>query len=559
MHPLVRRQLRKAGLPEVPDTDGLRAFVAAVDAAYVAADADRKQLEHSLNLASDELYARTQTLEQQLEERRRLERTVAQRNRDMALILDNVDQGFVTIGLDGSMSSEASRILTRWFGPVSAGGRIWSYLAGDDLELAAWIQFGFDNLVNPWMPREVVLGQLPDRIDRDGRHLRVEYQPIGQPLTALLVVVSDITDELARERAEGEQRELIAVVERAYRDRAGFVAFVREADALVQTLVDGATGEALQRALHTLKGNAALFGVVGVADACHALEDQMAETCVAPTSSQIAALGATWRAFHGRIDRLLGLSARRSILVDWDEYQGVIAQLVEPEPPYASRLRRWGQDPTRGHLERLADEAQTLAARLGKAPLEIDVRDHDLRLDGERFASLWAVLVHTVRNAVDHGLETAAARVAAGKPAHARMVMSSEVHGDELVLEITDDGAGIDWDAVAARARGLGLPAASQRDLLEALFASGMSTAEAITDLSGRGVGMGALRQTCVELGGRVQLVSERGRGTAVRCCVPVAGDAGDAAVAPPPEPRSTSRRIPRRGLELGASTPADR
>jgi two-component system chemotaxis sensor kinase CheA len=520
MHSLLRRQLRKVGLGEaladVPEA--VRALIAAVDQAYATADADRKQLEHSLQLASDELYERNRALAAQREE-------VARRARDMALILDHVDQGFVTVGLDGAMSNEASRTLGRWFGPVVPGTAIWAYLADQAPEVATWMEFGWDNLDNPRMPLAVVLAQLPDRIDRDGRNFRIGYQPIGAPLTAVLVVVTDITDELARQRAEAEQRELIAVVERAYRDRAGFVGFVREAAALMRTLHGGPLElDAVKRAVHTLKGNAALFGAVGLAEACHDLEDRMEESQALPAPSELAALAAQWRAFHQRVDRLLGVSERRSILVDWDEYQAVVSQLVEPEPAYAARLRGWGLDPVRAHLERLGEDARALARRLGKGNVEVAIRDRELRLDGDRFAPVWSSLVHAVHNAVVHGLEAPAARVAAGKPETAHLALSAEVEGNQLVIEVSDDGNGVDWAAVAGKAARLGLPSATESDLVDALFASGISTAGAVSDVAGRGVGMGALRATCGNLGGRVELRSAAGHGTTVRCTLPLPG-----------------------------------
>jgi chemotaxis protein histidine kinase CheA len=127
-----------------------------------------------------------------------------------------------------------------------------------------------------------------------------------------------------------------------------------------------------------------------------------------------------------------------------------------------------------------------------------------------------------VRNAVDHGIEPAERRRQLGKPAHGKLVITTELRGNELAVEITDDGAGIDWHAVAARATALGLPTASQRDLCEAVFTNGLSTTSDVSQTSGRGLGMNALRATCAELGGRVELDSERGRGTTVRCILPL-------------------------------------
>jgi len=529
LHPLIRRQLRKAfpgGLLEHP---GLTALIDSVSNAYIGADDDRRQLEHSLQLASEELVERNRKLEHQIEELTRLEKIVARRtaeldrrNQDMTLILDNVGQGFVTAGLDGTIGNECSRSMIDWFGAPSEGVPIWTYLAGYDPNLAAWVELGFGSLRDETMEREVVIDQLPRRLDRNGRPFRVEYRAIGKPLNALLVVVSDITDELARQRAEGAQRELLAVIEKAYRDRAGFVAFIHETNEVVRRNRTSVPLEELKRQIHTLKGNAALFGVTTVSQVCHDLETAMDADAAAPDQAAWAVLCDAWQAFHDRIDSLLGVSERRTVLVDWEEYQAVVAMLSDPEPSWATRIRRWGQDPTRSHLERFAEQAQQLAHRLDKAELDIEIRDHDLRLDAERFAPVWGAVVHAVNNAVDHGIEPTDQRIAVGKPARARMVLSTEQRDHELIVEIQDDGGGIDWHAVARRAAALGLPATTQNDLSDALLAGGLSTTLEVSETSGRGVGMSALRAICIELGGRVELTSEHGRGTTVRCVVPL-------------------------------------
>ncbi|HET7502813.1 MAG TPA: ATP-binding protein [Kofleriaceae bacterium] len=509
MHPRLRHQLHAAFPGGVPDLAGLDALVDAVSDAYTAADANRKKLESSIQLASDELVERNRALDR--------------KNRDMCLILDNVAQGFATVALDGSIGNECSRAFTRWFGGPEPGARIWTHLAGHDPDLEAWIMLAFDSLALGAMPSDVVIAQLPPRIDRGGRQLRVEYRPIGEPLTGLLVVASDITDELARERAEAEQRELIAVVENAYRDRAGFLAFIRETNELVRQLdLPSAPRGELRRQVHTVKGNAAMFGALSVSEVCHELESELTCDGAPPDRAAWNALIETWRAFHDKVDHLLGLSERRAVLVDWDEYQAVLAALDDPGRSWAAQIRRWGQDRTRSHLERFAEQAQQLARRLGKPDLAIEIRDNGVAIETDRFAPLWSALAHAVRNAVDHGIEPGEQRLARGKPPGGRLTLTTELRGPDLAIEIEDDGGGIDWRAVAARATELGLPATTARDLQDAVFASGVSTARELTRTSGRGVGMAAVRAACAELGGKVELVSEPARGTLVRCVVPL-------------------------------------
>lgn len=501
MHALLKRQLKKA-YPKGPPTDPeLERLLGAVGAAYEADDEHRKLLEHSLELASQELYTRNRALDAH--------------NRAMAMILDNVAQGFVTVSLDGTIAGACSRAFVTWFGPIEPESRLWTLLLRDDPALAEWMELGFRSLAADVMPSDVVIAQLPARISHRGRELKVDYRPLGEPISSLLVVVTDITAELAREAAEREQRELVAVLETCRRDRAAFLAFIEDTDRIVGRDVIAMPVEELQREVHTLKGNAALFGVCTLAEVCHAVESTILGEGIVPPGAWDTVV-ATWEKFHGRVDRLLHLTSRRTVTVDWDDY---VAAVSAAEGPLADRMRGWAQDPTRPHLERFAAEARRLAGSLEKAELDIEIVDGGLAVERGRFTRVWSAMIHAVRNAVGHGIETTAERLASGKPARGHLALRTEIRDGSLVIETQDDGVGIDRNAIGEQAKRLGLV-----DTDDAVFAPGVSTASQVTEVSGRGVGMSALRESCVELGGRVELSSVRGQGTRVRCIVPLTG-----------------------------------
>jgi two-component system, chemotaxis family, sensor kinase CheA len=123
-----------------------------------------------------------------------------------------------------------------------------------------------------------------------------------------------------------------------------------------------------------------------------------------------------------------------------------------------------------------------------------------------------------VRNAVDHGIEASAARVASGKSEQGRLRLSSARVGDEVLVSIEDDGAGIDWDRLAEAARRRGLNADSHDERVAALLADGVTTRH---EVSGRGVGMGSLAHEVRALGGRLEVESQRGRGTTFKLWLP--------------------------------------
>lgn len=166
--------------------------------------------------------------------------------------------------------------------------------------------------------------------------------------------------------------------------------------------------------------------------------------------------------------------------------------------------------------KRVQTDITRLAERLGKAKPKVVVESNGVRLPAKRFGAFWASMVHVVRNAMDHGIESPEERKAAGKPEMGAINLRSTETPDHIIIECSDDGAGIDWHAVAFKAGAAGLPSTTSADLQSALFASGVSTAKAVTDVSGRGVGLAAVHERCTTLDGTVAVTSTRGAGTRV-------------------------------------------
>ncbi|WP_431101969.1 hybrid sensor histidine kinase/response regulator [Roseateles noduli] len=149
----------------------------------------------------------------------------------------------------------------------------------------------------------------------------------------------------------------------------------------------------------------------------------------------------------------------------------------------------------------------------------------DVKLEAALLNAISAALVQMVRNAVAHGIESPAERVAAGKPPQGRIELRIERRGRDVLFCCSDDGAGLDLDAVRRTAVDKGVPGAAHLDdeaLIDRLLRGGLSTARRVDALAGRGVGMDVVRDTADRLGGRLTLRSRRGEGTTVELCVPL-------------------------------------
>jgi two-component system chemotaxis sensor kinase CheA len=178
-------------------------------------------------------------------------------------------------------------------------------------------------------------------------------------------------------------------------------------------------------------------------------------------------------------------------------------------------------------VETLPRVARELAQDLGKR-VEVELRGAELELDRSILDRLGDPLVHLVRNAVDHGIEGAAARREAGKPANGRILVEARREKDHVRIAVADDGRGIDLDSVRARAVEAGLVHADlaedlpPQEIAALVFRPGLSTAQEVSRVSGRGVGMDAVKATIEALGGHVELDSRPALGTTTTLVVPI-------------------------------------
>ena len=177
-------------------------------------------------------------------------------------------------------------------------------------------------------------------------------------------------------------------------------------------------------------------------------------------------------------------------------------------------------------LDKYRESIASLACELGKQ-VELRFEVATAEVTAEVLVAIDVAALHLVRNAVDHGIESPAERAAAGKPAHGTIRLRGAMQGDAYVLVIEDDGRGIDFPSVQARAAELGLIAAGggplPRDrLVELMCHPGLSTRREASDVSGRGVGLDVVRGSIIELGGTLTAKSVAGRGAAFTAAFPM-------------------------------------
>jgi two-component system chemotaxis sensor kinase CheA len=461
------------------------------------------------------------TLEIKVQERTR---ELAERNRDMRLVMDNVNQGFLTVSVDGVLAQERSAIVDHWFGSYGAGTVFVDYIAKSDPMYALSFKAGYEALIEDALPRELCIEQMPARLRQHGCEYRCSYFAILKEdrIDGLLIVINDVTSELLHARHESERNEILAMFEALTKDRTGFLSLMDEANEILRQVHSGDLAMQ-ERGLHTLKGNAGLIGFGVIAKLCQQAEDELAERRELLPAEALLPLDERWRVLNEGLRTFLGDKGRDVLELSTKEIEKLEQDILAgvPTSRVLDRLASWWLESAELPLRRLGRYAAALATRLGKGELHVEIDANGVRLAPKAWAGFWSDLVHIVRNAVDHGLETPAEREAAGKTSP-KLRLSSAVVNRKLVVEIEDFGRGVNWQAVAKAAEKMGLPSATQEDLVHALFASGLSTSREVTTISGRGIGLCAVRQQVQDLGGQIAVISTLGQGTCFRFTFPL-------------------------------------
>ncbi len=441
-----------------------------------------------------------------------------ERERSMRLVLDTVEEALVLCDLNGQVIGESSKAAMDWFGACAPGSKIWHYLGPGDDKFEAQFCLGFEQVAEDILPFDVAVRGLPRRLARDGRTYALDFKQGFEDgeFRSVLVTVKDVTSLVATEARERDAREQQTLLANLLKDRVGFRAFVRDGEALLTELRAQPGHEPAMRALHTLKGNTAMYGMESVARACHELEERLAEGGQSLTVTELDDLSNQWRLRTRKIQEMI--KSDGSLELAEADYVEMVTALRRRQD-YAqltSLVESWKWGSTQAHLQRLARQVRRVAERLGK-DVDVCVEHNRLRVMPGPLDTFWGALVHVVRNAVDHGIEWSEERIAAGKPARGRVTLRTLVVDGQFVVELQDDGRGIDFEALADVASRQGLPHRTRQELVRAMFHDGVTTRTEATELSGRGIGLAAVGESCERAGGRVDCETSVGGGTTFR------------------------------------------
>lgn len=511
-----------------------------------------------------------------------LEELVEAKMRQVRDILDNVEQGLFVVGFDGSISPEHSKAAPAILGvPDLQNIRDALHLSpSQEEDFLGWLRLvRAKHATMRWEKLTKVAPVQDIEIagpDGEVRFVRIRYQRMydrNREVEKIMVLALDETEARRIERVVAEEKDRH---ENEVRTILGLVNnlpevikdFEKDARRRLDDLHD-LTSSMLERSrtarekypdvpgykpsgdeigrlfrdLHTIKGNAGTYGFERLSKLAHQGEDIL-EDLKEPITVRTAV---TLQALLDRIDQMD--AAYNEILETEKRLSGGGGEgdtMVLVSERKLEHVRRMAQAMHAGNalvadseavrtlaeacerirdvpLARLSDKYRGLVARLSEKlgkQIHFECSPAHLELSPHFFHAVDEALVHLLRNAVDHGVETVPDRAVSGKPERGTIRLEVGISDDQVSIVLSDDGAGVDLERVSARAieHGFATPSEIARmsddQKIQLVFESGISTASSITDVSGRGVGMAAVKE-CVEgLGGVIQIRSVRGKGS---------------------------------------------
>ncbi|MGI9213219.1 MAG: Hpt domain-containing protein [Methylococcaceae bacterium] len=493
------------------------------------------------------------TLEQRVAERTaELSRTTG----DLHAMLDNMTLGVCTLVQGSLIHPEYSAQLGLIVGESALAGRsvhealfahaVLGVDLRDQLSVALEAILGEDRMMFECNAHLLLRDMQLEWPDGSRKSLQLDWNPISNGedvVEKVLLIVQDVTRLRTLEQASTQQREELDIIARLIRlDADRFADFVRSAQALSndnRRLIDTTlipepeTLAALFRNMHTIKGNARSFEFNLITDAAHEAEqtyDRLRKDADFPWPPELLRLEleAVAQAIQryvevsedklGRkatpLDAALGLSCpvNAEDLADIQQQaQGLSSQAASADwVLLARKVARLGMIHLEPLIRHIMSNTATVAEELGKPPPRCTVEQTDLLLSRHLADVLGDALMHVVRNALDHGIEPAEERLTAAKPVKGHIHFACRRVGHRMQLCIRDDGRGLALHKLLAKAREQGqfngndLP--GPMEVANMVFHSGVSTAERLSRISGRGVGMDAARTLLRTQGGDLEI-----------------------------------------------------
>ena len=484
-------------------------------------------LAHKFNLMKEDALKKA-AMAKELQESyaRNLEREVNLKTKKIKNLVENLGQGFMVIDKEGEVQEGATQITKTFFRTDCENKDL-----SDILKLSDEKREGFKKWIqNVWrgiIPFKDLIAFAPKVYEEEGCYIELDYRPIyieGQKgkIDKIICIASDKTHEIVLERELDEDKQRTIFITTCLQNPVEFMDILNDTFLLFETYQDilAMGTDELFRKFHTLKARYGQFGVKHLIEAINDIETCLSRKESDPLETRVQYFEKELKAFIE--EHHLVIEASRKFLVDTGNAVPISELMEKSEglPDKEALLSYFREHYLLSDLkikfERYRTLVDELADRQGK-DIAFYLRGDEIRVDTNQYSHLTNTMIHLFRNMVDHGIEPEDERREMGKAQKGVIKVDFKKEGDHFFIDFFDDGAGIDPEKVKKKVIDLGLKEEKDlkdQDLISMIFLPGFSTKDEVTDISGRGVGMDAVREEVERLGGTIKVDSTLNQGT---------------------------------------------
>jgi len=458
-------------------------------------------------------------------------------------ILNCLPDVVLSFDADFKVNKYSSRVTKDLVGGDPFGKDVGKLLFGDKDEKDFRSVFGMVLEGKAKLPFHVFVDLAPARVTIKDRSFALSYSPINKKdqLRGVLLLGRDITKVTRLEKKSKEAQKHNDMLITILRSRYVFDDFCKEAGSLLESLLTGPNlrketltiedANSIFREVHTLKGASSMLKIADLSDIAHEFEDllshvrkdpglwspKLREKLLGGCKKMKGLLGDTIR----EVEKIAGKDDGKSMVVRFSEYEELLALLKKKEIEKAYQQVKSLKDLLLPSFVQSCCKAivKDISERTGK-PVEIDFEIEDIRVPKTCVPTLKASLTHLLRNSIDHGIESGNTRIDAGKPKAGKILIEANRDGSNLHIRVRDDGGGV--DVLRVRAKGIEsfperrseIEGMSDEDCTQLIFEPGFSTKTEVSDVSGRGVGLDAVKEMVLGQKGGIKVFSTLGKGS---------------------------------------------
>ncbi len=498
---------------------------------------ERLQKKYRAELEEKENYARN------------LEKMVAERtsqlqnlNHLMTALLDSLDQGFLIFNRNGQVLDVVSKACLQTLQVDPKGKKVW-----DVLKIPAEKVDGFQKwlktLFEEPLPFEDLIALAPTQLAHsDDKKIDLKYYAIRDEknkIDGVVTVSSDLTALWeAQQEAELQRIESQRIL-KLLKEKEIVLTFFEETKSLLEKL-DYEDSTELFRQVHTLKGSFSGFGdresvstLHSMEDLIHQIQGKISPEIRAKLKEKSQLVLSRWNFLRNWTIEILGekvFSQDKYFEIPQNELSRIIQILsnIISIDPQAQNLAQeltdhYFKKSVQKYLQSYQKIIDSSARSLGKEVDKIHFVSQDVRIDAQTLTEIGPLFVHVFRNAIDHGIEFPEDRKAMGKPAAAEIIISTGYRDQGILIEISDDGRGINPQIIREKLNknSIANTNLTDQEVIQYIFEPSFSTKESVTELSGRGIGLDALKNTFSKYHGKVWVESKIGIGTVFSFWIP--------------------------------------